>query len=281
MQEYNYWGFGKNEPPPNLKTKKQLREMGLSPLEPVGVIKTPKYNLYLYDPDSLTSVRPKSKCSQKQLENLDIGRQSQIRKSKYRTWYRNGGFIQKDRAEVVKWVHEFVENDYVIFDTETTGLDSDAEVIEIAVINPQGEALLDTLVRPTIPISTDAAAVHGISDEMVSSAPGFPEIYPQLKSVLADKQIAIYNDDFDKRVLNYCCQLHQLPLLSFKGRTVCLMEWYAQWYGEYSSYWRDYKWQPLGGGHRALGDCLQALSLLQEIAADDPVFRVPDFLEDK
>ncbi|MBD2341227.1 3'-5' exonuclease [Calothrix sp. FACHB-156] len=116
---------------------------------------------------------------------------------------------------------------------------------------------------------------------MVSSAPGFMEIYLQLKSVLADKQIAIYNDDFDRTVLNYCCQLHQLPLHDFKNRTMCLMEWYARWYGEYSSYYRDYKWQPLGGRHRALGDCLQALSLRQEIAADDPVFRVPDFLEEK
>jgi DNA polymerase-3 subunit epsilon len=87
VQEYNYWGFGKNEPPPNLKTKKQLSALGLSPLEPVGVIKTSEYNLYLYDPDSPTSARSKRKCSEKQLENLAKVRQSQIRKSKYRKWY--------------------------------------------------------------------------------------------------------------------------------------------------------------------------------------------------
>jgi DNA polymerase III subunit epsilon len=149
------------------------------------------------------------------------------------------------------------------------------------VIDSGGETLLNTLVRPTISISQEAMAVHGINEEMVSSAPGFPEIYPQLKTVLMGKQIAIYNDGFDRRVLNYCCRLHQLPLLGFKDRTVCLMHWYSRWYGEYSSYWRDYKYQPLGGSHRALGDCLQALKLLKEMADDDPVFRVPDFLEEK
>lgn len=46
----------------------------------------------------------------------------------------------------------------------------------------------------------------------------------------------------------------------------CLMEEYAVYYGEWSRYWRSYKWQPLGGGHRALGDALAALRLLRYIA---------------
>lgn len=46
---------------------------------------------------------------------------------------------------------------------------------------------------------------------------------------------------------------------------------YAQWYGEYSEYWGDYKWQPLpGGDHTALGDSLAALECLKEMARDNP-----------
>jgi DNA polymerase-3 subunit epsilon len=41
MDEYKWWGR-QGQPPPNLKTKKQLAELGLAPLKPVGIIKTLK-----------------------------------------------------------------------------------------------------------------------------------------------------------------------------------------------------------------------------------------------
>src|SRR5690349_18750398 len=104
MQQYNYWGFGGNEPPPHLKTKKQLAQIGLSPLEPVGFIKTPKYTLYLYDPDNINSVKPKRKCTPKQLETLHQGREIARKKSLYQKWYKYGGFIEEDRAAIVQCV---------------------------------------------------------------------------------------------------------------------------------------------------------------------------------
>jgi DNA polymerase-3 subunit epsilon len=42
----------------------------------------------------------------------------------------------------------------LILDSETTGFDN-AEIVEIAVINPLGEALLNTLVRPAISIPAE------------------------------------------------------------------------------------------------------------------------------
>lgn len=49
-------------------------------------------------------------------------------------------------------------------------------------------------------------------------------------------------------------------------RWECLMEVYAVVAGEWSDYFRSYKWQPLGGGHRAMGDCRAALDLLLRMA---------------
>ncbi|MEH2148554.1 3'-5' exonuclease [Nostoc sp.] len=272
MQQYNYWGYGTNEPPAHLKSKKQLSEIGLAPANPVGFIDTKKYTLYLYDPDLLDSAKPKREPTPKQLENLKKGRA----KSQYRAWYRNGGFVEEDRARTVGWARELLEKGTLILDTETTGL-GNAEIVEIAIINHQGETLLNTLVQPTIEIPGEVIAIHGITNEMVRNAPSFPEIYPKIKEVLADNTIAIYNADADMGFLRYCCKLHGLKSLKLRDRTVDLMEYYACWYGEYSSYWRDYKWQPLNGGHRALSDCLAALEVLKEMAADDPQMRVPDF----
>lgn len=58
IKEYSWWGFDDNSPPENLKTKKQLSTMGLKPGEPVGVIRTPDYNCYLYDPSTCPAKRP-------------------------------------------------------------------------------------------------------------------------------------------------------------------------------------------------------------------------------
>ncbi|MEY3871004.1 MAG: hypothetical protein RLZZ338_4898 [Cyanobacteriota bacterium] len=44
------------------------------------------------------------------------------------------------------------------------------------------------------------------------------------------------------------------------------MEMYAHFYGEWSSYYQDYKWQSLNGGHNAIADCLACLDLIKRMA---------------
>lgn len=280
IPKYNWWGFGKNEPPPHLKTKKQLAELKLAPKQAVAFIDTPKYTLYLYDPNNPDSVKPKRQATEKQLASLKKASQKRQLKARYREWSRYEGFIEQHRAEAVQWVQKFLSDDnWVILDTETTGL-GDAEIVEIAVINSKKETLLNTLVRPSIPVPDSAIAIHGITNEMVADAPRFPEIYPKLTETLEGQRILIYNDDADRGFLNYCCRIYELPKLKFKDRTFCLMHWYAQWYGEYSTYWRDFKFQPLNGGHRANEDCLAAFDLLMEIAGDNSEVEIPEEFKD-
>jgi DNA polymerase-3 subunit epsilon len=271
MEQYNYWGSGTKEPPPHLKTKRQLVEVGLAAIKSVGFIETKKYTISLYDPNLPSSTRPKREPTQKQLENLQKGRAKALGKA----WRKNGGFIEEDRVKTVGWARELMHEGCLVLDTETTGL-GEAEIVEIAIINHQGDVLLNSLVRPTIEIPEGAIAIHGITLEMVEAAPTFPEIYPQIKEIIEDKKIAIYNSEADIGFLNYCCKLHTLKKLKLED-TICLMHWYARWYGEYSGYWRDYKFQPLNGGHRALEDCLAALDALKEMASDDPEMKIPDF----
>lgn len=61
----------------------------------------------------------------------------------------------------------------VILDVETTGLDKYAEIVEISIIDEQGHILLNTLVKPLEPIPDDVIAIHGITNEMVASAPSW------------------------------------------------------------------------------------------------------------
>jgi hypothetical protein len=59
--------------------------------------------------------------------------------------------------EIIKWsVTLLEEGDALIVDTETTGLSIKDEVIQIAIIDLDGKVLLNTLLKPTVSISTEA-----------------------------------------------------------------------------------------------------------------------------
>jgi len=155
----------------------------------------------------------------------------------------------------------------VLLDTETTALYG-AEIVGIAIVNPLGEPLLNTLIKPTIPIPSKARQIHGITDKRVADVAAFPGIYPQIAKVFKDKRILIYNAEFDIIILNYCCELYNLSILKLQKRSEFLMEWAAQWRGDWSNNYKDYKYFPLpDGNHRALGDCIAALELIKRIAA--------------
>lgn len=65
--------------------------------------------------------------------------------------------------------------DYVVFDLETTGMSfSQDDIIEISAVKVRGHEIVDTfstLVNPERRIPSDATAINGITDDMVSKAP--------------------------------------------------------------------------------------------------------------
>ena len=266
VTKYDWWG-NSNAPPAHLKTKKQLAEIGLKPKNPVGVIHTTNYDLYLYDPENPDSATHKRKATEAQLKALAKGRETQRRKSYRHRWYMNCGRFIEDENSAIEWAREVLVNkdDWVLLDTETTGLDC-AEIVQIGIVDLDGKVVLDSLVKPTIPVPPDVTHIHGIDDAMVEDAPTFPEVYPEIVSSLEGKKVLIYNADFDISILRYCRRLHELEPLKLRKRSDCLMEWYAQFCGDWHDYYQSYRWQPLGGDHSAVGDCFAALAVLKDMA---------------
>lgn len=264
--EYQYWGSGGKEPHENLKTKKQLLELRFRPLKAVGYIETRKYTIELFDITNPASAVPKEEkvLSEAQKAALEKGRNLQ----KYRSWYKDDGQMLEVAINARNWAIAWAidlfstPDDWVILDTETTGL-YDAEIVDIAIIDSVGKDLVDTRVRPTISIPLEATAIHGITDSMVRNSPSFDQVCPAIKEIISSKKVIIYNAEFDTKILKYNCSLYKLPKLKFESD--CLMEIYAQFYGEMR---RDgeFQWQKLGGNHSALGDCFAALELMQKMA---------------
>lgn len=97
---------------------------------------------------------------------------------------------------------------FVAFDTETTGLDSKADIVDITVVSyaPDGTHLetISTLVKPPPgpdgKVSTgspEAVAVHGVTPEKVADAPTFEDLAPELHRVMEDKILVAHNILFD------------------------------------------------------------------------------------
>jgi DNA polymerase III epsilon subunit family exonuclease len=94
------------------------------------------------------------------------------------------------------------EVDFSILDVETTGLfpDSGDRVVEVGVVKVRGGAIVDSfnsLINPERPISPGAFYVNRISPQMVTDAPKFFEIAPQLLEFLDSSVLAAYNSPFD------------------------------------------------------------------------------------
>ena len=157
-------------------------------------------------------------------------------------------------------------------DTETTGLRGDAEIVDLALIDHDGKTLIDTLIRPTSPMPAEATKIHGITNEMVADAPGFSEIVLDLIVLTKDKLVVIYNASFDQRMLHQSAQANKIEQISVKLDVVCAMKLYAQFYGDWNDYRRNYKWQKQANAARQLG--IKAPDDLHRAAVDAELCRL-------
>jgi DNA polymerase-3 subunit epsilon len=138
-------------------------------------------------------------------------------------------------------------------DTETTGLGLQDEIIEVCLLDADGQVQFESLVRPTRPIPMDAVALHRITDAMVESAPRWAEVWPRLRDLMQARTIAVYNAEFDARLLRQTQVIHGLTEAVDTSSFFCLMLLYAQYRGEWDSSRRSFRWQSLETARRQLG----------------------------
>ncbi len=180
-----------------------------------------------------------------------------------------------DRQEAKTEAHAMLATAPMFLDTETTGLGPDAEIVEIGILDAQGEIMFESLIRPKAKIPKAASKIHGITNEAVSHAPAWPEVHNQVCSILKNQNLVIYNAAYDNRLLEQTAGVYGLTLPGY--RFYCAMLGYAQFHGEWNKSRRNFRWQKLtvaakqmgvqlpnqGQAHRAIYDCRLTLEVIR------------------
>ena len=185
------------------------------------------------------------------------------------------------RQAAIETARTWVAKNFVILDTETTGLHSSARIVEISCIDRDGNVVVDSLVNPGITIPADAEAIHGISDTDVADKPSFRALWPSVWNAVRNADcVLIYNASYDCRLIRQSLEGHGAALAeAVQLNYGCIMELYARFYGQYSEYHGTYTWQKLvnavdqcglhmdGTAHRALADARASLAVLRYLAS--------------
>ncbi|EHE6020016.1 3'-5' exonuclease [Salmonella enterica] len=230
--------------------------------EPVRMYKSPyggKYGVYRIE--DCVPLREKTLRTEKQRQaGARLGLQSRMK---------------SERGRAARLAHTWLSQYPVFLDTETTGLDAGAQALEIGLVNARGDLIYETRLKPTVSIEPAAAAVHGISDDELVSAPSWPDIAQQLQHHIDQRPLVIFNADFDMRILKQTAEAHNDPVSWLDTLTVyCAMRLAAGYYGPTNRYGTislasaasqaGLNWS--GRAHSAVADAVMTAGVVRDIA---------------
>lgn len=104
----------------------------------------------------------------------------------------------------------------VVFDFETTGLDSENDrIVEVGAIKFVGMepvAEFSSLVRPDVTMHHVAASVTGLTEEMLADAPLITDVLPEFLEFFRGAILVAHNAEFDMSFLKAACLREEIDI---------------------------------------------------------------------
>ena len=156
-----------------------------------------------------------------------------------------------------------VPSEFVVIDTETTGLDPmKHEIIEIGAIKVHKDSsnhdTFQALIKPTKKITPKITSINGITNEMVDKdGIQLKDALEGLRQFIDGFPVVAYNADFDKMFINVAAERAGMKQI-IKKPTCALKLARKAWHGLNSYKLTELArmtGQDTDGMHRALSDC--------------------------
>lgn len=168
------------------------------------------------------------------------------------------------------WNELLDRTDVLILDTETTGLGTEAEIIEIAVIDSTGAVLVDTVSLPQDDVPKAASDIHGLTYTRLKrlGAQPWPKIHEELLSVLKGASLVLgWNVSFDRRMLQQTANRHGLRMTKVSWRDLLADYRAMRPKGRHRLGDAARRERVAGDGtaHRALTDCQTVLAVMRSV----------------
>ncbi|GED70199.1 DNA polymerase III PolC-type [Brevibacillus reuszeri] len=100
--------------------------------------------------------------------------------------------------------------EYVVFDTETTGLNAaEHTIIEVAAVKMKGAEIVDQwteLIDPQLEIGPKTTEITGITNEMLRGQETLDVVLRKFKEFTGDAVLVAHNAEFDKAFINACAK---------------------------------------------------------------------------
>ena len=104
-------------------------------------------------------------------------------------------------------------NEFVAYDTETTGLDAETDaIVEIGAVRFRDGAPVEawsTLVDPQRPIPADSTAVHGITEDMIAGKPTIAPMLEDFATFCGAAPMVAHNARFDYKFVLAAIKQHK------------------------------------------------------------------------
>ena len=181
-----------------------------------------------------------------------------------------------NKQQVMQLVRQKLAEKPVYIDTETTGITRTDEILGIVIVDWDGSVLFESFIRPQKPIPPESTAIHGITSDMVEKARPWPIAWQQIRPLVAGRLLAMYNAEFDMRMMQQSLEQYRLPWRE-NFDTLDIMDLFSQFIGEWDpsrKALRRYRLEqagkyfkiPIPNAHHALEDTLLARAVLYSMA---------------
>ena len=162
-------------------------------------------------------------------------------------------------------------DNFVVIDTETTGMTANDEVIELAVVDMDGTVLYDSTFCPITEVNPFASSVNHLTNECLCDSPEFTGEWSKIIAFIGNKKILAHNTKFDQRIIKQTLEKYNMDssvvdsLFTNCYDSVSI----ARKYLDLPSYSLENIAHSLGiiraESHRAADDCIMTLEVLTRL----------------